>query len=482
VDIPITSAILAAVTNPDDPSPESLPHLNAYCPTLGCDYPTFESLAVCSTCETEEVDISDFLCTISTAWSNCTDVDEMYTCPQPKPQEGFYSWESAHENVREIIHNAGKLWLNAICEYKTKDTDAPLGLQLRVNKQMEPEEGEVYNGRLQHAVSVLLPHTTGRDQMDAVTVMQRAITDENSSTTTNVMPDSGRGGAIPEANYLLFCNSIPPFQAWRQILDSRCFTSTTDLGKWADNSEESIKRLGQITGTITRCNLEFCARKYERVSFGDGQLWGHESKPLQLFRSEESYDEESSEANNTRKHCLEGEDSCPYSWNESSLRELARSITAGLGSYQSIIALHMPVSGPPGPDKFSRIFSGIAQGTSKVFQSPLNPAATNITGVAEGHEIFVKVRWVWFSLPLVVALVGIVFLLATVIQSSGEAQLFKNSILAAFLFGLDGWAVDERRVGGMNGRQTEQDVLRVSRGMIGVISSDDQGDLKLKRQ
>jgi hypothetical protein len=473
------SSILAAVTSPDDPSRENLVHLNAYCPTLGCNYPTFDSLAVCSSCETEEVDMSDFGCTIDMAWSNCTDIE----CPIPQPLT-VHSWEDAHENIRGNIYNAGQFWLNATCEYdKTKDTDDPLGLQLMIYKSMKSKEDGVYNGQLRHAYSVLLPFTSGMGQLDAVTVEQYSSTDENNSTITRVYPGSlGKFGPIPGSKYLSFCNSIQPFQAWKQILDSRCFTSTTDLEKWSDNSEASIKRLGQITGTVTRCNLEFCARRYKQVTFRDELLWGDESRPLPLIRKNERADESSFEANYTRKNCLEDDDSCPFSWSDSSMRELARSITAGLGSYQSIVALHMPISGPPGPDKFPRIFSRIAKATSRVLQSPLNPAATNITGVADGPEIFVKVRWVWFSLPSVVALVGIVFLLATVVQTKGEEQLFKNAILPAFFFDLDGWESHERRVGGMNGRQTGQDVLRVSRGMIGVRSPDDKGNLKLKRQ
>lgn len=476
MDIPITSSILSAVSHSDD-----LPYdLNIYCPTLGCNYSAFETLAICSSCETEEVQISDFGCKIELAWSNCTECDAL------QPSLAFSSWDEARENIRENIYKSCFFDLNATCIYeKTKDSDDPLSLTLSVHKGMILGEDQSCNGRLESAQFELLQTVTqpGDVGIEETSFMQHTVGfwDDN---TTETMIISSSSDAFLKEKYLSFCNSLyPNYHEWKDhetaILVSNCFTSTTDLETWKENTIESIEKLGSITGRVTTCTLKFCAKKYDNVRVGDHQSWGEDGQSLPLSsRPTERYPMEE----DMRRFCVDGDPSCPYSWSRDSRRELLRSIAAGLGSYQFALALNLPISGPSTPDKFSRLFDRIAKGASKVLQSPLNPAATNVTGIAEGPEIFVKVRWEWFAFPVFVALVGVVFLLATVVRSRGEARLFKNSILAAFLFELEGWAAEGRRVDGRDGRQTGEDVLRVSQGIVGSIRTDDTVDLKFKRE
>jgi hypothetical protein len=309
-----------------------------------------------------------------------------------------------------------------------------------------------------------------------------AFLDDNTTTTVVLSPS---GDTTLKEKYVSFCNSLypnPPDDTRQvtEILESNCFTSTTDLETWRYNSFESIDKLGSITGRVSRCALNFCSKKYDNVRIGDHQSSGEDGHPLPLSYSPEPYDYQGDD--DMRRFCTDGDPSCPYSWSERSQIDLGRSLAAGLSSYQFNLALNSPISGPASPDKFPQLFDRIAGGASKVLQSPLNTAATNVTGIADGHEIFVKVRWAWFAFPVLVALVGVVFLLATVIRSRGEARLFKTSILAAFLFELEGWAAEGRRVDGRDGRQTGDDVLRVSKGMLGMIDIDDKAALKFKRQ
>jgi hypothetical protein len=425
------------------------------------------------------VDISDFDCEIDISWANCT------TCVVPL--EPLSSWEDARESIREKVYNSRSFALNATCKYnKTEDDEYPMRMKLRVAKSMKPNiSSEGFNGTVEYEEFSIKPYGTGlgTSRLDEVTFMQQYRALYGGRTEAAVMYTSGE--PILKEKYLSFCNSDYPSWGFdsleKKVLDTYCFASTTDFEPWTDNSEKSIGRIGNITGSMTTCSLAFCAKRYDNVSIRDNQLWNAESTTMPLSQLSES-NGDSIESNATQRFCVDGDPSCPYSWNRDALFELGRLIASGIGTYQFAMALNLPVSGPSTPDKFPRIMTRIAQGVSKVLQSELNPAARNVTGVAEGHEIFVRVRWAWVIFPLSVALVGVVFLLATVVRNMGEARLFKNSILAAFLFELDAWATAERRVDGRDGRQTGQDVLRVAQGMIGTISADDRADLKFKRE
>jgi hypothetical protein len=314
--------------------------------------------------------------------------------------------------------------------------------------------------------------------LEETSFKQHAALLPDNTTMAIVMAPSG---SFLKEKYLSFCNNKQTSDS--EILYSDCFTSTTDLGKWINNLAESIETLGNITGRLTSCTLEFCAKKYDNVPIGDHQPWSKESQtlPLSFLEPDEPADWDTEEEP-IQRYCVDGDPSCPYSWTENSKGELTRSIAAGLGSYQSALALNSPIYRPSTPDKFPQLFARIAKGVSKVLQSPLNPAATNVTGTAKGPVIFVKVRWVWLTFPGLVALVRVAFLLATVIRSRGEARLFKNSILAAFLFELEGWAAEGWGVEGENGRQTGEDLRVVSKCMFGTMDMDDKADWKFKRQ
>lgn len=65
----------------------------------------------------------------------------------------------------------------------------------------------------------------------------------------------------------------------------------------------------------------------------------------------------------------------------------------------------------------------------------------NVEGVAWASEVFVSVRWKWFSLPFALLLLSLIFLLTTIFKSTEEADdigIWKTSALPVLMNGLRG--------------------------------------------
>ncbi|OCK84484.1 hypothetical protein K432DRAFT_440020 [Lepidopterella palustris CBS 459.81] len=66
---------------------------------------------------------------------------------------------------------------------------------------------------------------------------------------------------------------------------------------------------------------------------------------------------------------------------------------------------------------------------------------TTVTGPAWGSQTFVRIHWVWISVPVFLEVASLVFLLCTIVKSSKEkVGVWKTSALAMLLHGLTGEA------------------------------------------
>ncbi|KAI1389875.1 uncharacterized protein F4822DRAFT_428216 [Hypoxylon trugodes] len=75
-----------------------------------------------------------------------------------------------------------------------------------------------------------------------------------------------------------------------------------------------------------------------------------------------------------------------------------------------------------------------------------NPAdnmnTTMVVGKASCIETFYDVRWVWLSLPIAETILTAALLTLTIVQTR-EQPLFKTSLIALLIYGLDGWKESE---------------------------------------
>lgn len=100
------------------------------------------------------------------------------------------------------------------------------------------------------------------------------------------------------------------------------------------------------------------------------------------------------------------------------------------------------------PYNISEHFDNVARTFTNVARAASN-GTDLIHGVAYGTETFVEIRWAWFSLPLLLLLLGLFFLVAVILQSRASGvQIWKTSVLAVLMHGLpeEQWT----------GNQTEQ--------------------------
>ena len=90
-------------------------------------------------------------------------------------------------------------------------------------------------------------------------------------------------------------------------------------------------------------------------------------------------------------------------------------------------------------DEIARIMTVVAR------LSSIRSDATK--GTAWGPQTYVHIRWVWFSLPLVLLMISLAFLIAAILQSRlSNVDVWKTSALAVLMHGLRNDVVHEDRL------------------------------------
>jgi hypothetical protein len=108
-----------------------------------------------------------------------------------------------------------------------------------------------------------------------------------------------------------------------------------------------------------------------------------------------------------------------------------------------------------------------------------NNNATMFKGKADYQELFYEVRWQWLILPLA-EVVAIVVLLGISIFLTRNQPLFKTSVAAYLLHGLDGWS--ERELASLIPDMESVETLdHVTKDMVAFLQRDGDGRLKFKR-
>lgn len=129
---------------------------------------------------------------------------------------------------------------------------------------------------------------------------------------------------------------------------------------------------------------------------------------------------------------------------------------------------------------WSAVIEDIGKVVGEYIRSSGNLDARNMTGIAWAPQAFIKVEWVWLVLPLSLTVLSVGFLMLTIIQSRDKTYLYKTSILAATLHGLEGWSAEEMR--GCGEKVSEKDLVDMTRGMKAQIMSEDGESVRFVRR
>ncbi|KAN0081758.1 Protein of unknown function (DUF3176) domain containing protein [Elaphomyces granulatus] len=126
-----------------------------------------------------------------------------------------------------------------------------------------------------------------------------------------------------------------------------------------------------------------------------------------------------------------------------------------------------------GFDNVTSTFDKIATALTNAVRQ--GPNTTSITGQAQALDVYIRVRWAWLSLPLMLVVFGVSFLAISIMFSSRPGRhVWKSSTLATIFHRLDGWTPDELD------QRTEKDMKAAARKMQVVIDTDANGDISVK--
>jgi hypothetical protein len=139
----------------------------------------------------------------------------------------------------------------------------------------------------------------------------------------------------------------------------------------------------------------------------------------------------------------------------------------------NVVVAKMLFNKGTGFDNVTSTFDKIATALTNAVRQ--GPNTTSITGQAQALDVYIRVRWAWLSLPLMLVVFGVSFLAISIMFSSRPGRhVWKSSTLATIFHRLDGWTPDELD------QRTEKDMKAAARKMQVVIDTDANGDISVK--
>ena len=142
---------------------------------------------------------------------------------------------------------------------------------------------------------------------------------------------------------------------------------------------------------------------------------------------------------------------------------------------QDFLLQHRAASGT-----WASVVAHIASVAGEYMRSADNPDARNVTGMAWTPRPYIQVRWEWLTLPFLLVALSVAFFSLTAAQSRTKPYLYKTSVLAATMHGLEGWSVEEMRGNGERG--TGKNLAERAKTMQVRLVSEEDGALRFVRQ
>jgi hypothetical protein len=305
-------------------------------------------------------------------------------------------------------------------------------------------------------------------------------------------------GAWDQTNGFSYCMSQPP----NSFISAD--TLPEGIASWTcarlPNSTYRTVNLSKldtypVKGTIDTCQLNFCAQRYENVKIFNNELEIGSTKNLPLRLKDDSFTGNltvpwpgETTPSGTNKTTPNQNVNLTFVTDDPDTK--AQEYIVGFKSRDALFEI-INLSGwydvyATGTHftEWPKLFSAVATTvTNELIQSHKNPAHEVISGPAWVKETYVRVRWVWFILPLLLTICTALVLLATAIQSRKKAYLYKGSALALLFHGLDGWRQEELRVNeeknGRVRREGEREMERVAKEQRAILGRNVDGDLKI---
>ncbi|KAF2736246.1 hypothetical protein EJ04DRAFT_575549 [Polyplosphaeria fusca] len=433
---PLSSAVLEVASRGTSSGP-----FNTYCSTSDCEYPDTESLALCSSCESEAISANSLTCAFELILEN-------------NQNRSFDSLEELRRSVREFKNLS---FVEADC-FRPYESAPQVLLRLEMS----------FYGDLPTDVS-LYPRMA--PDQDGISRVKRGWQQKPGNDPGQFVPQFFETGSnVTNEGYLLFCATQPELDSISTISTSTCFTSTTNLSVFLQKNH-----VGEVNGTVSICRLGFCVRRYTNIRVRDGVPFG-DSEDIKSFHTKDL----TTDIENGTMFATANTNNATYKWSTDMQLRLGQVVRENTESDQFGQYVHLPAFQHTMHGNWSLLFQKISEEMSRVIQSSINPYASNITGEAYGAEMFVRVRWQWFVWPVAMTLASVVLLAATIRGSMEKEYLFKNSVLAVLYHGLDAEAARDGYGGKRSGTLGEQAMTEAARNTKVRLIRSEKGALKLK--
>ncbi|KAI8940576.1 hypothetical protein NX059_001851 [Plenodomus lindquistii] len=436
-----------------------------HCSTSACDYPEFDTLAVYATCEDHVLSVS-----VLNDVNNCTFTNNATGREVVSP--GLQDIRTEVEGLR---------WQEPFLANLSCIQDR-FSFSMIFSNWIEPASSVPYTRLAFHPFGGL------QHQPNTYTEWVGNITDPAQQEVY--------GYILPEKETMLVCKHLNVaedrhgwliYDTYDYILDSICFNKTTDLWRYFSGGQITPE-FGEVHGTLTTCSLKPGVKHYGRGRTRKNRLLVEVDHSILKFRNatgQPDIDRDLSDiGSNTDMihYCAGNTPNFHYKWSGFSMNKLGVMIQGSLSSaeFSGFLIAQASAFGWNSTVLFQRL----AREVSSMIQSSANLNATNITGIAYGTELYVRVRWPWLIVPALTIIASTTILCLTMLDSNKRSYLFKNKILAALALEVHEWEGEEYGADGVLDRRAMRRLQQKSKMLtvrMQLPSGLDRG-LKLKRE
>jgi hypothetical protein len=411
---------------------------NMQCPVKDCRFEDFTSLGACTQCETELVQINnDFGCTYYTS-SNTTD-----------SAVGRQDYARSKPFVEAVRRDMGQNLSNYGMDCtQTKEGFPPLIMNFEVQAS-----NKTFNLR---GLSYLKNTTTLSETAVFGNTYYRT---EGNYSVTAIRGSSFRfctSGKTNTTDNFATIDAFTCLEAW-----------------WNPGNISSLDTFGEFKANMTHCRLSMCAQEYRDVTISNNTL---STAPITSTPLQKS-DEKSRIPGDVLGTATIAGVKQTFAIGPKRMGWLVDMLETSLYSpdyreFMVVVTTNQTKSDSGWPDVFERIAPVVAG----FMGSPSVSWSTSVSrGLVYAPQTFFKVTWGWLVMPFAMVFASIVFLIATAMYSHRKTYLFKNSILAAMRYGVQGWELGEKNAG----REMDTDLAKRAEGLRARFIRDADGDMKL---
>lgn len=348
-------------------------------------------------------------------------------------------------------------------------------------------QGAILNGLYNLSAPIQVECQTGNCEWDDITTLAVAsecknVTSSTDITCNNTPPDSRECNYTTPSGFLITSsvyfgadgstatefNSTagegPPVTQFGRVLNSTLlqFAAARMTAPYSDEAPD-----------VTECSLRWVARKLHNTSVVNGTFHAGTARDFELVGVENPFD--------------------PSSWVTFSVSNESTSAFPGNTSFSVLPSDNGGVG-----EFLSSVFSSSIDDTfglalnnatnltlvmqrvsdSMTYALGQSPGGVKVPGRTITPEQYVQVNWGWIALPIAEVVMGIAFLVATLLQSWRKGVVaWKSSAIVPLLTEMEGswWT------GGASGMASAREVERRIKGMTGVLESNEGGRQIFKR-